>query len=137
MSEAVFARLMARWNALEAELVAQKETTFLLRVRECLTALPASVVPYQHIVVDEAQDLHPLHWRLLRRLVPAQPNDVFLVSDADQRLYRTPFPLSHCGVDTRNRSKRLTKNYRCSMTIPARDRRRVPARRDVRLMAGA
>ncbi|MEU1932604.1 hypothetical protein ABZ516_35445 [Streptomyces sp. NPDC019826] len=26
--------------------------------------------PYRHIVVDEAQDLHAAHWKLLRALVP-------------------------------------------------------------------
>jgi hypothetical protein len=35
-----------------------------------------------HIVVDEAQDLAPWHWRLLRAAVPATHDNLFLASDA-------------------------------------------------------
>jgi hypothetical protein len=117
LSEASFAQLLRVLGLLEGALEQQRETTFLLRARECLASLPEDATRFQHVVVDEAQDLHPLHWRLLRRLVPAQSNDIFLVGDVDQRLYRTPFPLAHCGIEVKNRSKRLEKSYRCSLNI--------------------
>jgi ATP-dependent exoDNAse (exonuclease V) beta subunit len=42
---------------------------------------------YRHVIIDEAQDLHPAQWRLLRAAVPAGPDDLFIVGDAHQRIY--------------------------------------------------
>jgi superfamily I DNA/RNA helicase/mRNA-degrading endonuclease RelE of RelBE toxin-antitoxin system len=72
---------------------------------------------YRHAVVDEAQDLHPAHWKLLRALIPADTDDLFIVGDAHQRIYGKPAPLSRYGIETRGRSKRLTINYRTSKEI--------------------
>ena len=72
---------------------------------------------YRHVVVDEAQDLHPAHWKLLRALVPADSDDMFIVGDAHQRIYGRPAPLSRFGIETRGRSRRLTINYRTSKEI--------------------
>ena len=43
---------------------------------------------YQHIVVDEAQDLSPAHWKMLRAMVdPDLANDMFIAGDTHQRIY--------------------------------------------------
>ena len=39
---------------------------------------------HHHLVVDEAQDLTAIHWRMLRALVPAGPDDLFIAGDAHQ-----------------------------------------------------
>lgn len=36
---------------------------------------------YDHVVVDEAQDLHPAQWRVLRAAVAPGQNDMFMVGD--------------------------------------------------------
>lgn len=72
---------------------------------------------YRHAVIDEAQDLHPAHWKLLRALVPGETDDLFIVGDAHQRIYGRPAPLSRYGIETRGRSRRLTINYRTSKEI--------------------
>ncbi len=72
---------------------------------------------YPHAVIDEAQDLHPAHWRLLRTLVPAGEDDLFIAGDAHQRIYGRPVVLSRLGIETRGRSRRLTVNYRTSREI--------------------
>ncbi|MFF2023020.1 UvrD-helicase domain-containing protein [Streptomyces sp. NPDC058171] len=73
---------------------------------------------YQHVVVDEAQDLSASHWRLLRAMVAKGPNDVFLVGDAHQRIYSPHVVLSHHGIEIRGRaSRRLTLNYRTTRQI--------------------
>lgn len=77
----------------------------------------AALPRYRHGVVDEAQDLHPAHWRLVRALVPRGADDLFLVGDAHQRIYGKPLVLSHYGIETRGRSRRLTVNYRTSRQI--------------------
>ncbi|MFI6359056.1 UvrD-helicase domain-containing protein [Streptomyces sp. NPDC050743] len=75
--------------------------------------------PYRHIVVDEAQDLHPAHWKLLRALVPAGEDDLFIVGDAHQRIYDNKTSLRSHGIDVVGRSKRLTLNYRTTRQILA------------------
>jgi superfamily I DNA/RNA helicase/mRNA-degrading endonuclease RelE of RelBE toxin-antitoxin system len=72
---------------------------------------------YHHAVIDEAQDLHPVHWKLLRALIPAGNDDLFIVGDAHQRIYGKPAPLSRFGIETRGRARRLTVNYRTSREI--------------------
>ncbi len=72
---------------------------------------------YPHGVIDEAQDFHPAHWRLMRALVPPGQDDLFIVGDAHQRIYGRPLTLSHYGIETRGRSRRLTINYRTSEQI--------------------
>lgn len=72
---------------------------------------------YRHGIIDEAQDLHPAHWRLVRALVPPGPDDLFIVGDAHQRIYGKPLVLSRYGIETRGRSRRLTINYRTSEQI--------------------
>ncbi|KPA18041.1 DNA/RNA helicase, partial [Candidatus Magnetomorum sp. HK-1] len=48
------------------------------------------VLPYKAIVVDEAQDLSAQAFRLIRKIIPGgdQKNDIFIVGDAHQRIYR-------------------------------------------------
>ena len=38
-----------------------------------------TIKPYQHVIVDEGQDLHEAQWRMLRAAVPEQSNDLFIV----------------------------------------------------------
>lgn len=65
-----------------------------------------------HVIVDEAQDLHATHWALLRALVAERPNDLFIAEDSHQRIYGSPVVLSRFGVKIVGRSRRLTLNYR-------------------------
>ena len=65
-----------------------------------------------HVIVDEAQDLHATHWRMLRALVAEGPNDLFLAEDSHQRIYGQPVVLGRLGIKIVGRSRRLTLNYR-------------------------
>ncbi|ABK72212.1 3'-5' exonuclease [Mycolicibacterium smegmatis] len=65
-----------------------------------------------HVIIDEAQDLHATHWALLRALVAEGPNDLFIAEDSHQRIYGSPVVLSRFGVKIVGRSRRLTLNYR-------------------------
>lgn len=67
---------------------------------------------FTHVLVDEAQDFHPGHWRFVRALVDEGPNDIFVAEDPHQRIYGRRLVLSHFGIATRGRSNRLTLNYR-------------------------
>ncbi|MCV7193138.1 3'-5' exonuclease [Mycolicibacterium brumae] len=65
-----------------------------------------------HVLVDEAQDLHATHWALLRALVAEGANDLFIAEDSHQRIYGSPIVLSRFGIKIVGRSRRLTLNYR-------------------------
>jgi superfamily I DNA/RNA helicase len=75
--------------------------------------------PYQHVIVDEAQDLHPAQWRLLRAVVAPGPDDLFIVGDPHQRIYDNHVSLASLGIAVRGRSRRLTMNYRTTQEILA------------------
>ncbi|MCK9903471.1 AAA family ATPase [Frankia sp. Cpl3] len=72
---------------------------------------------FPHVVVDEAQDLHPVQWRLLRAVVADGPDDLFVVGDAHQRIYDHRVALTAMGINVRGRSHRLRLNYRTSEEI--------------------
>jgi hypothetical protein len=73
--------------------------------------------PYQHVLVDEGQDLHPAQWRLLRHAVASGPDDLFIVSDPNQRIYDNRVSLASLGIEVRGRSHRLTVSYRTTQEI--------------------
>lgn len=73
--------------------------------------------PYRHVLVDEGQDLHPAQWRLLRHAVAAGSDDLFIVSDPNQRIYDNKVSLASLGIEVRGRSHRLTVSYRTTQEI--------------------
>jgi len=77
-------------------------------------------LPYRAIVVDEAQDLHPEHWKLLRTLAPEGEgvhDNLFIVGDAHQRIYGRKLVLGRLGINIRGRAARLKINYRTTEAI--------------------
>ncbi|WP_327107003.1 UvrD-helicase domain-containing protein [Nonomuraea glycinis] len=74
---------------------------------------------YDHVIVDEAQDLHPVRWRVLRAAVPEGPNALFIASDTHQRIYDNRVSLNSLGIQVAGRSTRLRINYRTTEEILA------------------
>ena len=72
---------------------------------------------YEHVVVDEAQDLNPAHWSLLRAMVDRKDDDIFLVGDTHQRIYGNQVSLGSLGINIVGRSARLTLSYRTTREI--------------------
>ena len=71
-------------------------------------------LPYCAVVVDEAQDMGFQAFRLIRRIISRDDNrnDLFIVGDGHQRIYRHKVVLGQCGINIRGRSKKLRINYR-------------------------
>ncbi len=109
------------WEAVEAFGAEQQQTgkrTFLQLALEAAGYLQTrSVKPYAAVIVDEAQDLHPAQWRMLRAMVAEGPNDMFVVGDAYQRIYGNRTTLSKVGIHVVGRSFRLRINYRTTRQI--------------------
>ena len=114
-------QVWALTQRVEAQLRTRGRDTFTQLANEAARALRDGTVklPYRHVIVDEAQDLHPAQWRLLRAAVPAGPDDMFIVGDAHQRIYDNHVSLARVGINVRGRSKRLTVNYRTTQEILA------------------
>ncbi|WP_404868242.1 UvrD-helicase domain-containing protein [Kitasatospora griseola] len=72
---------------------------------------------YRHVVVDEAQDLHPAQWRMLRAAAPRRPDDLFIAGDPHQRIYDSRVSLKSLGINVAGRSTKLRKNYRSTQEI--------------------
>lgn len=89
-----------------------RELTDAVRDARNIIESRGRVLPYVAVVVDEAQDMSPEVYRLIRQIVPASANDIFVTGDAHQRIYAQKVVLSHCGIDIRGRSRRLRVNYR-------------------------
>lgn len=76
---------------------------------------------YDHVIVDEGQDFSAPAFRLIRALAgPERENDIFIVGDARQRIYRRKAVLSQCGIKIVGRSSILRINYRTTEEIRRR-----------------
>lgn len=87
---------------------------------ECTELLQAAGTRtrYKSVIVDEGQDFSDNAYRLLRALVGEEhENDLFIVGDAHQRIYKNHPTLSKCGINVRGRSSILKINYRTTEEI--------------------
>jgi mRNA-degrading endonuclease RelE of RelBE toxin-antitoxin system len=82
--------------------------------KDCLQTITSkSIKPlYESVIVDEGQDMGTHAYKLLRSIVAENINDIFVVGDGHQRIYRNKVVLSHCGISIIGRSKKLRINYR-------------------------
>ena len=111
------------WRAAQqvtAELAAARQSTHLQLADEATQLLRQAEAPrYRHILVDEAQDLHPAQWRLLRAAVAPGPDDLFIAADPHQRVYENRVSLASLRISVRGRSRRLSLSYRTTQEILA------------------
>ncbi|HEX3514716.1 MAG TPA: UvrD-helicase domain-containing protein, partial [Trebonia sp.] len=111
------------WQAAQqvtGELADARQSTHLQLANEATHLLRETGAPrYLHILVDEAQDLHPSQWRLLRAAVAAGPDDLFIVADPHQRIYDNRVSLASMRISVRGRSQRLSLSYRTTQEVLA------------------
>ena len=109
------------WQAAQqvaAELAAARQSTHLQLANEATHLLRETGAPsYLHILVDEAQDLHPSQWRLLRAAVAPGADDLFIVADPHQRIYDNRVSLASMRISVRGRSQRLSLSYRTTQEV--------------------
>jgi mRNA-degrading endonuclease RelE of RelBE toxin-antitoxin system len=74
-------------------------------------------LPFNHIVVDEAQDVSVAELRFLAAIGSQQSQGLFFAGDLGQRIFQQPFSWLSQGVDIRGRSRSLRVNYRTSHQI--------------------
>jgi mRNA-degrading endonuclease RelE of RelBE toxin-antitoxin system len=111
------------WNVIEEYQALMKDK----QIRDAETAMyecrlmiekNADMMQYSAVIVDEAQDLSMNAFRLLRSIAGEQHrNDMFIVGDAHQRIYKNKIVLSKCGINIRGRSSYLRINYRTTEVV--------------------
>lgn len=94
-------------------------TTHLGVCARAAELLARSAPEFGHVVVDEAQDLHPAQWRVLRAAVTPGSDDVFITGDPHQRIYDSKVSLGSLGISVAGRTNRLRINYRSTEEILA------------------
>lgn len=114
---------MQVWKVFEeyrAMMDADKICDAACAMNECAQLLSAGpeVRLYKSVIVDEGQDFGPSAYRLLRAIAGSEhTNDLFIVGDAHQRIYKNKVTLSRCGINVRGRSGKLRMNYRTTEEI--------------------
>ncbi|MFF0484449.1 UvrD-helicase domain-containing protein [Streptomyces sp. NPDC004435] len=111
------ARLWRVMERFDADLASRDSATYTQLCDRAARLLGERGPRYRHVVVDEAQDLHPAQWRVLRACVAPQSDDIFLVGDPHQRIYDSRVSLRSLGVHVRGRAQRLRVNYRSTEEI--------------------
>lgn len=112
------ARLWPVFQTVRDALAAERYTTWANVFTGLADALAQrSSKPFDHVVIDEAQDLAPAELRFFAALAPAKANGLFLSGDVGQRIFQHPFSWASLGVDVRGRSHTLKVCYRTSQQI--------------------
>lgn len=91
-----------------------KEFVDVTRDARLLLERQGDVLPYRAVIVDEAQDMGPESFKLVRQIL-AKDGDaaqIFIVGDTHQRIYGRYASLSSCGINIRGRARKLRINYR-------------------------
>ena len=121
-------RLWPVFAAVRQALAAERYTTWA----EVFDNLARSLVgksnkPFDHVILDEAQDLAPAELRFFAALAPTAPDALFLAGDMGQRIFQHPYSWAGLGVDVRGRSHTLKVCYRTSQQIRRAADRLLPA----------
>ncbi|MDP2318234.1 MAG: 3'-5' exonuclease [Acidobacteriota bacterium] len=120
LPEAQRAVLWSIFAAVRGQLSATKLVTPAEMFTKLAAVLSGSVnPPFDHVVVDEAQDISVAHLRFLAALGGGRPDALFFAGDLGQRIFQQPFSWLALGVDIRGRSRTLRVNYRTSHQIRA------------------
>ncbi|WP_377811148.1 UvrD-helicase domain-containing protein (plasmid) [Azospirillum sp. A29] len=122
------AALWPVFAAVRSVLASERYTTWaavFTGLAEALTRRSAK--PFDHIIIDEAQDLAPAELRFFAALAPARPDSLFLAGDIGQRIFQHPYSWASLGIDVRGRSHTLKVCYRTSQQIRRAADRLLPA----------
>jgi hypothetical protein len=111
-------RLWPVFDAVRSALAAERYTTWAQVFTGLAEALAdRSRKPFDHIILDEAQDLAPAELRFFAALASDAPDALFLAGDMGQRIFQHPYSWSSLGVEVRGRSHTLKVCYRTSQQI--------------------
>lgn len=112
------ASLWPVFQAVREALAAERYTTWSNIFTGLADALAKrGMKPFDHVIIDEAQDLAPAELRFFAALSLPHADGLFLAGDVGQRIFQHPFSWASLGVDARGRSHTLKVCYRTSQQI--------------------
>lgn len=112
------AQLWPVFEAVRQALAAERFTTWASVFTGLADRLDGKAAkPFEHVLLDEAQDLAPAELRFFAALAPKVPDGLFLAGDIGQRIFQHPYSWASLGVDVRGRSHTLKVCYRTSQQI--------------------
>jgi UvrD-like helicase C-terminal domain/AAA domain len=119
--------------SVRSDLAAEQFTTWPTVFRTLASRLTdKSRKPFDHIVIDESQDLGPAELAFFVAIAPDHADALFFAGDLGQRIFQHPYSWKSLGVDVRGRSTTLKVCYRTSQQIRQSADRLLPSRlRDV------
>ena len=119
--------LWSIFSRVRSELAARERLTEpAMFARLAAQVADAGPSPFDHCVIDEAQDVGVAELRFLAALGGGRPDGLFFAGDLGQRIFQTPFSWRALGVDVRGRSHTLRINYRTSHQIRRQADRLLP-----------
>ncbi|MEE3503722.1 UvrD-helicase domain-containing protein [Acidiphilium acidophilum] len=122
------ARLWPIFQSVREALATERFTTWADVFKMLADALSArDDKPFDHVIIDEAQDLAPAELGFFASLAPASADGLFLSGDVGQRIFQHPYSWASLGVDVRGRSSTLKVCYRTSQQIRRAADRLLPA----------
>ncbi|MCH8615900.1 UvrD-helicase domain-containing protein [Sphingomonas sp. SM33] len=126
-------RLWPVFESVRSVITEQGLTTWATMFSELAETYSAkSEKPFDHILIDEAQDLGPAELRFFAAIAPVGENTLFFAGDLGQRIFQHPYSWKSLGVDVRGRSSTLKVCYRTSQQIRSAADRLLPEQlRDV------
>ena len=112
----------AVWQFIEKVLVEKEKnnvTTFVDRAYSLYSGLiSGQIIPkYDSIIVDEAQDLEPIKLKTLCKCVRTTENNVFILSDMNQRIFKLSTWKNDIDINVVGRTHHLSINYRTTKQI--------------------
>jgi hypothetical protein len=113
---------MEVWNLIE-KFIEKKQSAQLYYKEEVYNLLSnhlneTETREFSHVIVDELQDFSNVELKFIRSLVKEKENDLFLVGDPLQNIYKKRINFSKLGINIRGkRSNRLRINYRTTEEI--------------------
>ena len=109
------------WSVFEPVAAALREEGIFTRAEVCRDVAAHYATreskPFNHIVVDEAQDLGPAELTFLAAIAPPGDDTLFFAGDSGQRIFQHPFSWKALGIEVRGRSATLKVCYRTSRQI--------------------
>ncbi|KPQ32785.1 MAG: Superfamily I DNA/RNA helicase [Phormidesmis priestleyi Ana] len=107
----------ALWSVYQKWLNLMEDKGYLtwsqLRLKALAVVQQLAELPYQSVIIDEAQDLSPVSLRFLLALVPSLKG-IYLTADASQSIYQRGFSWQQIHEDLKvtGRTLLLKRNYR-------------------------
>lgn len=96
----------------------RQETTFKKQINDAFIAASSLQNKFDHVFIDEAQDLTPQAIRLCIALCKT-PKNIFITADANQSIYGVGFSWNRIddSLNVKGKTKILKKNYRTTKEI--------------------